>query len=467
MQCPSCGASLPEGAQSCPTCGRMLVSVPTPVAAEQPASSEQTTPPQPEIAPAQPIYAPPSQPYYGYPSQPLYGPPPQPYYGAPPSMPLVGAQPSTSSGAARILLGGIPLWVGIVALLSVGAIILGGLLLRLEWARIAVVAGFDAAIGAGLILTAAIVILLVRRAQWPTLGLSALLVLILGLGTVAALTNQPAIHRLQAQNLENSKQWSAAITQYSRSGEEPPHAPNIARVHLEWGEQVLTRGIYATAVDLFHQAQEDDSSAATTERANRDLFRAFTAWLQSGPTDNALRGISSFLDGYIQTPQCDSACRQTTRPLAAQALYLYAVLLRKQLTSYCDPAVATAYKDVASRYADTPSGQKAAADLAAPVKFVALVQNLPNPQGLHAWLSKAVAPDSHDYITSFSEEYATDLDATGTATFPAVAPGKYNFSLLLPSGFHTYWRYTSPRFDPYTAVSQPLCGASEVFVYTP
>ena len=152
------------------------------------ASVAQPTPPQPDVAPmrqalAQPIPAPPSQP--------LCGPPTQPWYGAPPSMPFAEAQSSTSSGVARFLLGGIPLWIGIVALLSVGAIVLVGLLLRREWATVAVVAAIDAAVGAGLILIAAIVILLVRRAQWLTLSLSALLMLVMGLGSVAALTNQP------------------------------------------------------------------------------------------------------------------------------------------------------------------------------------------------------------------------------------------------------------------------------------
>ena len=140
-----------------------------------------------------------AQPIPTPPSQPLCGPPTQPWYGAPPSMQFAERQSSTSSGVARFLLGGIPLWIGIVALLSVGAIILVGLLLRREWATVAVVAAIDAAVGAGLILIAAIVILLVRRAQWLTLGLSALLMLVMGLGSVAALTNQPIFHRLQGR----------------------------------------------------------------------------------------------------------------------------------------------------------------------------------------------------------------------------------------------------------------------------
>jgi tetratricopeptide (TPR) repeat protein len=463
MQCPSCGASLPEGEQSCLTCGRAFVSAPSPE--REQSAPEQTTLPQPEVAPTLPVFAPPSPPSYGYPSQPLSGPPSQPYYGAPPSMPLLGAQPSTASGAARILLGGIPLWIGTVALLSVGAIVLVGLLLRLEWARIAVVAGIDAAIGAGLILVAAIVILLVRRAQWLTLGLSVLLILVLGLGSVAALTNQPTIHRLQGQNLENSKQWAAAITQDSRAGEAPPHAPDIARVRLEWGEEFLARGVYDFAVDQFHQALEDDTSSAMADRANQDLYKAFTAWLQAGAPDEASREISAFLEAYLSKPECDSTCQQATRPLVAQALYQYGDYRLKQNRSYFCSEVATDYKDLVSRYPGTSGAQKASAALAEPVTFTATLPDLHNPQGLHVWLSKKVAPETHDYITYFSQDYAANLDANGIATFKNVVPGVYNFSLLQRDGFHTYWRKTDP-FNPYTETVPPICGGSDWFYFS-
>ena len=464
MQCPSCGTALSEGAQSCLTCGRIFVSTPAPEAENQ-APVEQTTPPQPEIAPTPPLYAPPSQPLTGYPSQPLYGPPAQPWYGAPQSMPLAGTQPSSSSGVARFLLGGIPLWIGIVALLSVGAIVLVGLVLRLEWARIAVVAGIDAAVGAGLVLIAAIVILAVRRAQWLTLSLSAFLMLVMGLGSVAALTNQPTIHRLQAQNLENSKQWAAAITQYSRAGEAPPHAPDIARVRLEWGEEFLAGNVYDLAVNQLYQAMEDDDSATTADRANRDLYTAFTAWLQAGAPDEVSREISAFLEAYLTRSECDSNCQQTTRPLVAQALYQFGQYRLKQNRSYFCSEVATDYKDLASRYPGTSGAQKALAVLAEPVTFSATIPDLHNPQGLHVWLSKKVAPETHDYITYFSQDYVADLDANGIATFKNVVPGVYNFSLLQRDGFHTYWRKTDP-FNPYTETVSPICGGTDWFYFS-
>jgi hypothetical protein len=150
----------------------------------------------------------------------------------------------------------------------------------------------------------------------------------------------------------------------------------------------------------------------------------------------------------------------------AQALYQFGQYrLKQNRTNYCS-AVATDYSDLVSRYDGTPGAQMATAALAAPVKFTAIVLDLPKPQGVRVWLSKTVAPATRDYITSFSEEYTANLDATGTAVFQNVVPGKYNFSLLQRDGFHTYWRYTSPSFDPYTATVTSLCDASEAFNYS-
>ena len=155
----------------------------------------------------------------------------------------------------------------------------------------------------------------------------------MGLGSVAALTNQPIFHRLQAQNLENSKQWAAAITQYSRAGEAPPHAPDIARVRLSGGEEFLADNVYDLAVNQLYQAMEDDDSATTADRANRDLYTAFTAWLQAGAPDE-YPGKFRHSWRCTNTPECDSNCQQTTRPQAAQALYQFGQYRLKQNPSY-------------------------------------------------------------------------------------------------------------------------------------
>ena len=131
MQCPSCGTALSEGAQRCPTCGRIFVSTPAPAAANQ-ASVSKATPPQPTSARRQmPLRARRSR-YPHLPRSRSMDLQRSPGIARRRVSELAGTQPSSSSGVARFLLGGIPLWIGIVAFLSVGATVLVGLLLRRE-----------------------------------------------------------------------------------------------------------------------------------------------------------------------------------------------------------------------------------------------------------------------------------------------------------------------------------------------
>ena len=76
-----------------------------------------------------------------------------------------------------------------------------------------------------------------------------------------------------------------------------------------------------------------------------------------------------------------------------------------------------------------------------------------------------VSPETHDYITYFSDDYEAIMDSSGVAKFPAVAPGRYNFSLRLPNGFRTYSRFTDV-FNPYTSPVGPLCASDDAYPYS-
>jgi hypothetical protein len=232
----------------------------------------------------------------------------------------------------------------------------------------------------------------------------------------------------------------------------------ILRVYvLSGGEEFLADNVYDLAVNQFYQALEDDDGATTADRANRDLYQLYSAWLQAGPPDDILHAMSSFLDGYIQTPLCDSDCRQATRPQAAQALYQYAALLLKQNPTYCDTAIA-AYKDVASRYADTTNGQKAALDLTAPVTYVASIFDFPAHGTTPAYLSRTVRPAGSGY---FSDDYTALVDGAGDAIFQNVPPGSYNLSVVL-KGERWYWDAAN-HSNVLTATVTPLCKSTQFF----
>jgi tetratricopeptide (TPR) repeat protein len=363
---------------------------------------------------------------------------------------------------SRFLIGGVPLWLGIVALIAVAVTLRANILAPgKDWAESASMAAYVALTGAGVMLIAVIAVLALRRFQWVTLILSTLLIVALSASGVVALTNQPAIHRSQARALESNGQWQAAMREYRLAGEQPPNAPSIGRVHLEWGEQLLQQKHYQEAIDLFYLAPNDSAvDSVIGSRSLADLYLAYKTWLATRAADVPFTAAALYFERYLRLRVCLEDCQTEARELASQAWYEVGVAQLR--AGYCSTALPY-YRLLVDKYAETVSGQKASAAFAVPVQFVARVKNLPHPQGLHVWLSKTVAPATHDYITYFSEDYAATLDATGTATFPAVAPGTYNFSLLLPSGFHTYWRWADYGFNPYTERIGPLCDTGDDF----
>ncbi len=380
-----------------------------------------------------------------------------PLAGVPPTVPLPRREPFDRR---RFLVGGIPLWAGIVALLAVVTTFsVGVFALHKDWADSAWITAFVALAGAGIILVAGIVMLALRRFQWLTLGLSALLLAALIASGVLALTNQPAIHRLQARVLESNQQWQASIREYGLAGEQTPNAPNIARVELEWGGRLLEQKKYQGAIDQFYQAiRDDESSAAINDRSLLDIYTAYKAWFATHASNVPNLGAAHFFESYLALPACQELCKLEAKEFASQAFYADGAAF--QALGGCS-AAANDYQHVVDTYPETLSAQKAAVALAAPVTYTVIVARLPNPQGLHAWLSKTIAPYQPDYISYFSKEYAAVLDASGTAVFHNVVPGNYNFMVLLPDGELDTWRYISP-FNPYTEVVSPLCGGSDI-----
>jgi tetratricopeptide (TPR) repeat protein len=385
--------------------------------------------------------------------------------GAPPTVPLSRRKPFD---ARRFFIGGIPLWAGIVALLAVVVTIgVGVFALHKDWADSAWIMAFVALAGAGIILIAGIVVLALRRFQWLTLGLSALLLVMLSGPGVYALTGQSTIHRLQARTLENSQQWQASIREFGLAGEQEPNAPDIARVHLEWGERLLQQKNYRDAIDLFSQAAKDDETSATVDsRSSSDLYTAYKAWFATHAADAPNLEIAHFFEAYLALSRCLEICKLEAKELASQAYYADGSAILNQ--GECS-AAAFDYQHVVDTYPGTLSAQKAAVALAAPVTFTATIINLPAKYtGYLAHLSSRVSPEQLHNVQYLSGDYAAVLDANARAVFKNVLPGKYNFSFDYPPGSEFgswYWYRTADPFDPYSAIVSPLCGGNQTFTY--
>ena len=68
-----------------------------------------------------------------------------------------------------------------------------------------------------------------------------LVILLLSLLCLVGLTQQSAIHSLQAHSWEGQQQWQSSINEYQLAGEGAPTSENIARVYNLWGEQIQLR----------------------------------------------------------------------------------------------------------------------------------------------------------------------------------------------------------------------------------
>jgi hypothetical protein len=384
------------------------------------------------------------------------------------------------------------------ALALVVAFLVQALIVRGDWAESALVAGYTAfGLAAFALVIAGVRFALGRRATifYALAGL--LLVVLLGTGgSSLALAHQ--LHLLQAQSFEAAGQWNQAATEYALYGERAPHAPNLGRVYLHWGQDLAKRQAWsdaATHLSAALAANPSDTTLAT--QVNTALYATFAGWMKADAAHvpyplaiesfTAQRGASS----------CNAACQTDSATLEAQARYLYGqqlavaqsyadaaaqfATIEKQFassayaaqahaaaaTTYlalgqqqvasktCVDAVPT-YQTLAQSYGDTPEGKQATAALAAPQKvtgkFTGLPAGTPVPR---VRLSKFANPAAF----VFSDDYATTLDATtGAFTFASVKPGAYNLSTARDLGFKTdFHYYHGASGDLYSIKVGPLC----------
>jgi tetratricopeptide (TPR) repeat protein len=387
---------------------------------------------------------------------------------------------------------------GGVALALIVAFLVHALIMRGDWAESALVAGYTAF---GLAIFA-LAIAGIRYAQgrratsfYALVGL--LLVVLLGTGGGSlALAHQ--LHLVEAQKLEATRQWDQAAKEYALYGERAPHAPNLGRVYLHWGQDLAQKQAWSDAATHLSAALvANPSDADLAAQANAALYTTFVGWMKA---DVAHVPYAVAIDAFAaqrRASSCDAACQDQSATFEAQARYLYGQQL-STAQSYAEAAeqfstietqfasssyagqahtaAATAYlalgqQEIASKsctdavptyqtltktYSDTSEGKQAAAALAAPQKvtgkFTALPAGNPVPR---VRLSKFANPTAF----VFSNDYATALDATtGAFTFAAVKPGAYNLSTARDLGYKTdFHYYHGAAGDLYSIKVGPLC----------
>ena len=443
-------------------------------------------PPTIPATPSMPLGGMPS--YPGYPTYP--GGYPQP---APPAPVKDNALTHPFSVGKMVAVAG-----GSVALIAIAyvASVLGA---KKDWAGGAQIAGFVAIALAVVAVIGLVARIAAGRRASSTIGLGALLAVLLAVVGASGITFAAPLHRAQAHSQESSGQWSAAIGEYQKAGEAAPNAPDIARVYDEWGEQLLKNQSYKEALVQFNVVTTQyGQSAEGVARANTDIFDAYSAWVKANKSDTPYADALGFFQTYGSSSACSSACQTNVQAIAAQAHFQFGqqylaqqdypdaisqfetVTSQFAQSSFAGQAHAAAaqallsygaqlkssacsnalpiYQKLASAYADTTQGQQAKHDLAAPVPVTGQFSgNEPAP------ITEAILAKTVNQSTGYqSNDYQASVDGSGKFAFGSVAQGTYN--VLDMAGGNLYI-VTNASGGNFTVTVGQLCSPDPVTIH--
>ncbi len=366
----------------------------------------------------------------------------------------------------------LPLWASIPAILVVVCSIIGLQLAGSDWASGAMHAALVAGIIALLLALGTGVRTLVgmrRLSQFISAGLAVLLLLVF---SVAGITQQSSIHRLQANSLEGQQQWQRAIAEYQLAGEHAPTSDNIARTYIEWGEQLSTGQHYEAAMSDFDTVLNSYGSATSeVTRAQSDKIGAFLAWGKQAMQQKDYTTATTHFNDLANLPYCNSNCQAQANALNATASYNLArtellaqqytdasnvfqlILVRfpnsteaqqlhpdfarallgqgkQMMTTACSSAIPI-YQELSTKFADTPEGQQATSTLKAPQPVKGhFVTPVPNNPALT--LVAALMQGLHDNTTNdqffvlLGVSPTTKIQSDGSFSFKPVKQGTYD-----------------------------------------
>ena len=421
--------------------------------------------------------------------------------------------PAPREPQVRRLAKPLPSWAFILSIVVVVAIFAILFFTASDWAAGAMHIGIVGGILVILILLATIVRTLMgmaarsnpkRRVQFISAGL---LVLILLLVSGVALTQQVSIHQVQGRFLEGQQQWQNAITEFQLDGEHAPNSDNIARTYDEWGESLTNTAHYDTSIDKFNTVL-DTYSYATGEvtRAQSDKVTAYLNWGKQASQQHDYNDATTHFNDLLNLPYCNANCRSEAGALDATAYYDqaemqltghqyassvnafqtlttlfpkspevqkdhedYAKALfgqgKQQLTSSCPDAIPT-YKQLSSKFGDTPEGQQATTALKAPQDVKGrFTTSVPKSSALTVLAVLAQGLNANIGDTQFFQLIAgaptVVIKADGSFTFKSVKQGRYDLAWGTNNvdGSQSFYVYYRPSDNSlvYVADVGPLC----------
>ena len=401
----------------------------------------------------------------------------------------------------------------------IGSIVLAALFLIVlqltggDWATGARRVGIVAGILALVILLITVVRLLPgqvtksRLARLLQLTSATLVILLLSLLCLVGLTQQTAIHNVQAHSLEAQQQWQSAINQYQSSGEGAPTSEDIARVYNLWGEQFTAHQRYQEAIAKYKMVLTYYGSAgAAVARAQSDSIAAYLTWGRQASQQHDYLAATNHYDALLRLPYCAAACRPRVEALDAAAYYHlaesqlaaknysaaisdfhilvsrfaklteahqahgdYAKALlgegQQQLKgAFCSSAVPT-YQQLSTQFADTPEGQQATSALEANqlVKgdFISAVPNSPVLAPVAA-LIQGLNHNMSDgqFFKLLNTAPTATIQNNGNFLFAPLPQGTYGLAwgtIQSDGSKHFQFAYNADGSSTYVAKVGPLC----------
>ena len=415
-----------------------------------------------------------------------------------------GSNALSKAMPVRVLIGSIVL----VALLLIVLQLTGS-----DWAAGAMRVGIVAGILALVVLLVTVVRMILTKttksksARLIQLISTVLVISLLSLLCLVGLTQQSAIHNLQARSWEAQQQWQSAINHYQSSGEGAPTSENISRVYNLWGEQFTSHRQYIEALAKYNIVLTYYGSASTgVAHAQTDSITAFFDWGQQASQQHDYTAATNHYDALLHLPYCATTCRSQANTFDATAYYNlaesqlasknfsdaisnfhllvsrfanstearrvhrdYAKALfgegKQQLNgAVCSSAVPT-YQQLSAQFGDTPEGQQATSALRAnqPVKghFSSAIPNNPSLTPI-ATLIQGLNHNMPDnlFFQLLSTAPTASIQSNGDFIFSPLPQGVYGLAWGTNQNNgakHFLFSYNTDGSSYYVAKVGPLC----------
>jgi tetratricopeptide (TPR) repeat protein len=324
-----------------------------------------------------------------------------------------------------------------------------------DWGLASLRIGFAAAILGGALLLMYLLIWQAKAQPTPVYGgLVGLLLVLIGAGGVLSAT---PLHRLQGRWLEGRGQYGLALAAYQASGDNLANSGDMARVSVEWAEQLSARQEYGDAVaQLEPVVRLYKGDTALAARARMDLIGDYLAWGDQARQQAAFRAALARYQALQKGAYCDAVCQTQAHAHVAQAL----LGLARQLASdkQYDEAITT-YQQIMQSYGDTPEATEATAALTTPqtlTGYLAYADGTPAKHFQALLASQWSFNSTTQVFTLLGQQYHTQTDDSGLFVFPSVPVGATYMIAWVDTSGHAGTCNTTNHQPLYTVQMPPL-----------